>query len=325
MELIGKKYGLLNVVEKVGREEYKCICDCGNEKIANKYKLLNNHTKSCGCIRGKNRIVDITGIKYGMLTPIKYLSDGKWECICDCGNKKIARSKLLKNGHTKSCGCLNSKLSSERASEGVDYLGKKIGELVVFKNLGSDGKRRLWLCKCDCGKEIELTSEQIRTGRKNCGNKFHLYTEKDFYDLKVRKKLRNIYLAMKQRCYNSDNPSYQNYGGRGITICDDWMSKDGFELFYKWSIDNGYSHNDDRKKQCSIDRIDVNKGYSPENCRWVSPEIQGNNKRLNVFIEYNGEKHTISEWSKITGIPVTTIRERFLKGKTPEECFKRRE
>ena len=106
---------------------------------------------------------------------------------------------------------------------------------------------------------------------------------------------------MKERCYNPNRNSYCWYGAKGICVCDEW---DDFENFYSWSMRNGYSD------ELTIDRIDSNGNYCPENCRWSTDREQANNRSTNRIIEYNGESHTLEEWSKITGIASSTIRMR---------------
>lgn len=121
------------------------------------------------------------------------------------------------------------------------------------------------------------------------------------------KRLQGIFLHMKDRCYNPKFKDYKNYGGRGITVCDEWQtlhSWKGGRAFKKWALENGYADN------LTLDRIDVNKGYSPENCRWVTMKEQQNNKRNNRVITYNGKTQTIAQWSRETGLPFKTIQNR---------------
>lgn len=118
---------------------------------------------------------------------------------------------------------------------------------------------------------------------------------------------------MKTRCYNKDNPDYKDYGGRGITICDEWLND--FMAFYYWSINNGYKDN------LTIDRIDNNKGYSPDNCRWVDVKTQTNNTRRNVLLSYNGKTQSMAQWAKELNISYNTIICRHRKGYTDEECL----
>lgn len=134
----------------------------------------------------------------------------------------------------------------------------------------------------------------------------------------ARDRLQNIFLHMKDRCYNPNFKEYKHYGGRGITICDEWQtphSWKGGRAFKKWALENGYADN------LTLDRIDVNKGYSPENCRWVSMEVQQNNKRNNRLITYKGKTQTIAQWSREVGIPFKTIQGRLNRKLPVEKIF----
>lgn len=112
---------------------------------------------------------------------------------------------------------------------------------------------------------------------------------------------------------NSDK--YLDYGGRGITVCDEWTGSQGFEHFYEWAIKNGYEN-------ClTLDRIDVNGNYSPENCRWITNKEQQNNKRDNVYITINNETLTMKQWSEKVGIPYNTVKQRIYKGWSYEEAI----
>ena len=108
-------------------------------------------------------------------------------------------------------------------------------------------------------------------------------------------KLRYILCGMRDRCYNKNHCAYSQYGGRGIKICDEWIGKNGFKNFYKWAFENNWN------PLLTIDRIDVNGNYSPENCRWVDWNEQSNNRRNNHFLELRGERHTAAEWARILG------------------------
>lgn len=110
------------------------------------------------------------------------------------------------------------------------------------------------------------------------------------------------YYRMRHRCENKADKSYKQYGGRGIKVCDEW--KDNIVSFIEWGIKNGY------KEGLSIDRIDNDGDYSPENCRWADATQQSNNRSTNAFVTYNGETHTYAEWGRITGIKQLTIRHR---------------
>lgn len=169
----------------------------------------------------------------------------------------------------------------------------------------------MWKCLCDCGNEIVTGRNDLERGScKSCGCyrrevTHNRMTTKRFSNIR----LYNVYDNMKARCYRPNNIRYKNYGGQGITICDEWLGKNGFDNFCEWSLANGYDPNLPRGK-CTIDRIDVNKGYSPQNCRWVDNVVQARNTRKNRWITINGETHCLAEWSEITGISRKTIAKR---------------
>lgn len=128
------------------------------------------------------------------------------------------------------------------------------------------------------------------------------------------KKLKSVYRAMKNRCINTNRHNYHRYGGRGIKVCKEWL--DNIELFVKWSLENGY------RQGLQLDRIDNDGDYTPENCRWVTPKKNANNKESNVLITYNNETKSIAEWSEIVGIDAKTIYYRHNKGYNNEDLFK---
>lgn len=123
---------------------------------------------------------------------------------------------------------------------------------------------------------------------------------------------------MKQRCYNPNHDHYKNYGGRGITICDEWLND--FDTFADWAIANGFDK-DAPYGECTIDRVNVNGNYEPSNCRFVSLKEQGKNRTNTVRIEYNGETHTPGEWEQITGISRGTIAGRYRDGWSVDDIF----
>lgn len=116
-----------------------------------------------------------------------------------------------------------------------------------------------------------------------------------------------IWCNMKRRCYNKNDKSYKAYGGRGITVCDEW--KFDFLSFYNWAIESGYND------KLTIDRINVNGNYEPCNCRWLDSKSQCNNKSNNHFITFNGETHTMKQWAEKMGISYQTLAQRINKYK----------
>lgn len=129
------------------------------------------------------------------------------------------------------------------------------------------------------------------------------------------KRIYKLWSHLKDRCYCKNNKDYKHYGNRGITICESW--KHNFINFYSWALSNGYSDN------LSIDRIDVNGNYEPDNCRWVTAKQQARNRRNNKFITYNGETHCISEWAEIIGIERKCLEYRVRKWNDLNRIFNR--
>ena len=133
---------------------------------------------------------------------------------------------------------------------------------------------------------------------------------KSFYN----KSWYNSYRSMMDRCYREKASNYYLYGGRGIKVCDEWHNIENFE---KWVETSGY------KKGLTLDRIDVNGNYEPNNCRWATMKEQDNNRRNTIYIEHNGEVHTISEWAEITGINRRTLNSRYYRGIRGDKLFKK--
>lgn len=203
--------------------------------------------------------------------------------------------------------------SNKTAKEALHYYkdrtGQKYGRLLVIKYLYTNKRKKaVWLCKCECGKYIEVPSDNLAIGNtKSCGCLKHEIAINHYSNLNKQHRMKGTkiyskWLWMKARCYKEHTHGYKNYGGRGIKVCDEWLHN--FKNFYDWAINNGYS--DD----LTIERIDTNGDYEPSNCKWITNLEQQNNKRNNRFIEYKGEKHTIAEWSRITGINKNTILDR---------------
>ena len=128
--------------------------------------------------------------------------------------------------------------------------------------------------------------------------------------IRRNERLYRIWRAMRDRCQRKGNDRYENYGGRGISVCAEWQD---YESFKRWAVQSGY------QEGLSIDRIDNDGNYEPSNCRWASNSEQCNNKRNNHIVEYEGESHTVAEWARITGIPYPTIQSRINRDKLPLE------
>ena len=220
--------------------------------------------------------------------------------------------------------CLSvKKITQERrfiVSEIRDSSGQRFGRLVVVnraKNfICSSGREiTMWHCVCDCGVEKDVASTSLVNGATTscgCWN----YEQMKNKEIKHRKhgergtSLYERWHGIKRRCADKSNKSY---GGRGIKVCKEW--EESYEAFAKWAKENGYS------EELTIDRIDNNGDYCPENCRWVNHSVQQNNKTNNIRITFNGETHTQTEWSKITGLNRYTIHDRLKRGWSVEKTL----
>lgn len=170
-----------------------------------------------------------------------------------------------------------------------DMTGQKFGRLTVIYRSGSNQcGMATWFCKCDCGGGCVVPGAALRKGNtKSCGC-LHDECARERMTIhgKSHTRLSAIWASMKQRCYNPSNKNFDRYGGRGITVCDEW--REDFQTFRDWAISNGYDENAPVGK-CTIDRINNDKGYSPDNCRWVDMKVQNNNKS-NITNRSNGDE-----------------------------------
>lgn len=188
----------------------------------------------------------------------------------------------------------------------IDLTNKRFGMLVA-KSIAYKGKntRVYWNCICDCGGGRIVSNDHLRNGDvTDCGcYRKHIPFFKKHGMCNTR--LYNIWSLMKERCYNSKRKEYCNYGGRGIAVCTEWMEAANF---IEWSLNNGYS------EDLTLDRIDNNGNYCPENCRWVSKKVQMGNRRNNHIIEFNGERKTITQLAEENGLTYYQLYKRLKLG-----------
>lgn len=206
-----------------------------------------------------------------------------------------------------------------------NWIGKKSHYLTVvdayFRITDGKPKQRYFLCECECGKTKLVHGDGIRKQRiKSCG------CWKSIVDSKKAKsmgesnckhgmfgtRIYRIWSGMIERCTNENSKDYKNYGARGIRVCERWLD---FKNFYE---DNKEKYADN----LTIDRIDVNGDYRKSNCRWVTMDEQAGNKRNTIYIEHQGKKLRLEEWSKITGISRGALYQRYVKGLTPKQILK---
>ena len=188
-----------------------------------------------------------------------------------------------------------------------DITGQKFGRLTIIEYLGTKGHDKYWLCLCECGKVIETSQYRLLSGKtKSCGClRLELLKKNHIKHGKCGTRLYTVFTSMKQRCYNSKDKHYKYYGGRGVTVCDEW--RNDFQAFYDWSITNGYKDN------LTIDRIDVDGNYEPNNCRWVTTEQQARNRRFCKYYTINGVTKCLSEWCRIFELNYGTVHSRIYR------------
>ena len=211
----------------------------------------------------------------------------------------------------------------------IDLTGCKFGRLTVISKLPSvkasptSKAQSMWLCKCDCGREVPVRTSSLTTGHaKSCGCYKREAASKQGKSCATHHgshtRLWNIYRGMLSRCYNPHSDMYHTYGALGITVCDEW--KGHFDVFREWALKNGYDENAEFGK-CTIDRIDVTKGYSPDNCRWTDVKTQQRNRRDTIYLTYKGVTKPLIEWSEEKNIPYGRMKYRLKQGWEAEEVL----
>jgi hypothetical protein len=189
-----------------------------------------------------------------------------------------------------------------------ELTGMRFGKLTVLDRAQNDKRgQSMWNCLCDCGKATVVNGYYLTTEHtRSCGcvkksmggrNKTHGQSNTALY---------RVWSTMKRRCHAPTNQKYKNYGARGIKVCAEW--KKDFSEFYRWATKNGF------QRGLTIDRIDVNGDYCPENCKWSTLIEQAQNKTNNRNIEFCGKTMSISSWERETGICRKTISDRLYKG-----------
>jgi hypothetical protein len=191
-------------------------------------------------------------------------------------------------------------------SKFIDLVGRRFGELTIIKRVIASTKKAKFLCLCSCGREVEIFSSVLRsTGRTRCNLK-HGYSATD-------RVLYSRWNSMKRRCYNKNELCFSRYGGKGIKVCSEWLSS--FKSFKEWSLANGY------KPSLSIDRIDTNGDYCPNNCRWTNAQVQAANRAYCHRITRQGKTMVIAEWERELGVKPGTLKRRSQAGWSDERII----
>jgi hypothetical protein len=189
------------------------------------------------------------------------------------------------------------------------------GRTFSYLSVIAPHKDNKWQCKCVCGKVVFLSANRLLSGNtKSCGcKKSELCRVVNIkHGMADKTRLYGVWKSMRQRCQNPKAEKYPYYGGRGINVCKEW---DDFSEFQKWALKNGYAEG------LSIDRINQDGNYEPNNCRWVTQKEQLKNYSRNIFIEYQGNTRNLSEWSELLGINSTTLSYRLKHGWSTEKAF----
>lgn len=195
----------------------------------------------------------------------------------------------------------------------IDLTGKKYGMLTVIKReVKTRAGNSRWLCKCECGNEGTFVGNNLKNGNtRSCGCFRRNIKMKHGLN---GTRLAHCYDSMKTRCYNRNYYRYDRYGGRGIKVCKEWI--DNIETFFKWSLENGY------RDDLTLDRIDNNGNYEPNNCRWATKKEQGRNMGVTIFVEIDGVSKALQDWCEIFNIKVDTAHTRRRYGKSGMDLFK---
>lgn len=194
----------------------------------------------------------------------------------------------------------------------IEVKNKKFGRLTVIEELPKKNNKRFVKCMCDCGNEKQAFLDNVASGKTNscgCIHRERVSQKNSSHGLSKTREF-TIWMNMKARCTNSKNNSFHRYGGRGIKICDRWM------LFENFISDMGLSNG------LTLDRIDVDKDYSPENCRWATIKEQANNTRKNVYVNINGKRETLKQACERLNLNYKTVHMRISRGQTPELAIK---
>lgn len=199
-----------------------------------------------------------------------------------------------------------------------DISGKRYGRWIAIAYAGRSKGKSLWLCRCDCGQEKRVSTSALNAGlSKSCGclkreGRVH---SQSVYKTKTEYK---SWSAMISRCYCAKNPSYKNYGGRGIVVCNRWrVGESGLSGFDCFISDMGLKPG----PEYSLDRIDGSLPYSPENCKWSTQKTQQNNRRDTKRATINGVTKTVGEWASEAGIPPGLLGNRLTRGWPPAEAL----
>lgn len=269
---------------------------------------------------------EFLGKKYGLLTVTHDLGysieRGKRMVLvlCDCGTIKEVGLGHLKDGTTKSCGCMVG--HNGIGVSALESIGQRFGKMVVQSLVIEKNKKPIAVCLCDCGNEKNVRLADLRKGSiRSCGcilseTSKDRMTKHGLSSTAIYK----IWKGIKKRCYDEKEPSYPNYGGRGVVMCDEWLNNPA--AFCEWSLNNGWAKGleidkDIKAKELGVDAL----LYSPERCVFVTPAQNSRATRRNVYITHNGQTKIAADWAIETGVDARKILYRFRRGYSLDKVF----
>ena len=267
----------------------------------------------------KYHISDYIGKRYGHLVVVGQtknpINGHSFDFRCDCGNViSFPPYRVIKTGQ-KSCGKCNLTKKQTLKVDLSEYIGKRNNKLTVVGLCEKkDSDKHYYLdCLCDCGNHTKATFYQFKSGnKKSCGCLLKISPNRK--DGRSKHKLYSIWFQMISRCENPNNKKYKNYGNRGISVCEEWHD---FWKFVEWSDSIG-----GKPDGYSLDRINNDGNYCPENCRWADSKTQSLNKTTNRIITFNNESKTLHEWALNLGISDQSLSKRIANGWNLEKALR---
>lgn len=313
---------------------YWCLCSCGTVKSILSSNLVSGSTQSCGCFRkekaqqlNQEGPLDMLGFRSGKLLVTQrgentLKGQAQWVCRCDCGKEILVAGSSLRNGNSTSCGCKRSQTIKSKPSSAINLIGQKFGKLMVLERGPNDKKKVQWWCLCECGNTVLKKGDSLRRGVvRSCGclelaNRLNNCSKRKIKHGLYKHPLYFIFQGMVARCYRENAKGYHRYGGRGKKICDEWLKAP--EKFIKWALENGW------KKGLTIDRIDNNGDYCPENCQ-ILESVENTLKRYTdkgQGLVVAGVAINISEQCRIAKISPKTAKKLLTAGYSKDHIIR---
>lgn len=233
----------------------------------------------------------ISGFRFGKLVLLERDQYDRrlWRCQCDCGKTVLKFDSSLDD--RSSCGC-DAGFGRTIKKKFNDFTGKQNGRLLILRRIGTRCKQPEYEAICECGNIANVLSGNLkRTHSCGCLNSEMVRARQFKHGYALYRNEHTLYRrwqGMKARCYNENEDRYPIYGGRGITVCDEW--KDDFIAFCSWALQNGFS------EELEIERIDNDGNYCPKNCRWATHQEQYLNKRNTIRVEVSGETIALKQY-----------------------------